>query len=146
MKSIAFSAAFIGLVQLGTLAIAADNYRQAYAAAQETGKPLVVLVGADWCPGCQTMHNTVMPQLASRGDLNKVAFAQVNTDREGPLANQLMSGTRIPQLVMYTKTADGWRVDRMVGAQSPESVEEFLSRASAMQTVAAVQNSDSPTE
>jgi len=88
----------------------------------------------------------VMPELAARGALSNVAFAQVNTDREGPLANQLMTGSRIPQLVMYTKTADGWRVDRMVGAQSPEAVEEFLGRATTTATVAAVQSSDSPTE
>ena len=146
MKCVAFSAAFIAVAQLGILAFGADNYRQAYNASQETGKPLVVLVGADWCPGCQMMHNTVMPELAARGALSNVAFAQVNTDREGPLANQLMTGSRIPQLVMYTKTADGWRVDRMVGAQSPEAVEEFLGRATTTATVAAVQSSDSPTE
>lgn len=135
------SFALAALLQVSLLATGTDNYKNAYEETQETGKPLVVLVGADWCPGCQTMHNSVMPELASRGDLKKVSFAQVNTDREGTLANQLMAGNRIPQLIMYTKTADGWKIDRMIGAQSPEAVEEFLSKASTpTQTVAAVQS------
>ncbi len=144
MNSIALTA----LLQVSLLATGADTYKTAYQDTVDTGKPLVVLVGADWCPGCQTMRNTVMPKLAARGDLNKVAFAHVNTDREGPLANQLMSGTRIPQLVIYTKTAEGWHVDRMIGAQSPEAVEEFIARATpaTTTTMASVHKDQTPTE
>lgn len=143
MNSIALTA----LLQVSLLATGADNnYRQAYQDTQDTGKPLVVLVGADWCPGCQTMQNKVMPTLAAHGDLNKVAFAHVNTDREGPLAHQLMSGNTIPQLVMFTKTADGWKLQRMVGAQSPEAVQEFIGKATTTQTVASLQKKQSPAD
>lgn len=134
MNSIVLTA----LLQVSLLATGADSYDQAYQVTQETGKPLVILVGADWCPGCQTMRNTVMPQVASRGDLKNVSFAHVNTDRDGTLARQLMSGNLIPQLVMYTKTESGWKIDRLVGAQSPEAVEAFLGRAAPAQAVASL--------
>jgi thioredoxin-like negative regulator of GroEL len=79
-----------------------------------------------------------MPAVEQHGDLTKVSFAHVNTDRERELANQLMAGNMIPQLIMYTKTADGWKVDRMIGAQSPEAVEEFLNKAIPTATLASV--------
>ncbi len=119
-----------------------DNYADAYKATQDTGKPLCILVGADWCPACQAMRNSVIPAVAAHGDLKNVAYAHVNTDRDGELAQQLLSGNSIPQLVIYTKTTTGWKLQRLVGAQSPEAVEDVINQASAASvaahTVAAV--------
>jgi hypothetical protein len=61
--------------------------------------------------------------------LEKVAFAVVNTDQERKLARQLMSGGAIPQLIVYHKTADGWRRQSLVGAQSPSTIESMINRA-----------------
>lgn len=105
---------------------AADTYEAAYKSAQETGKPLVVLIGADWCPACQTMKTSVMPKLETGGKLKDVAFATVNIDHQGKIGRAMMEGNLIPQLVMYTKTADGWKRERLVGGQSTEAVEKFL--------------------
>jgi thioredoxin-like negative regulator of GroEL len=106
----------------------AATYADAHKVATETGKPLVVLVGADWCPGCRTMKNSAIPQVQQRGGLNKVSFAMVNTDHEHALAQQLMSGGSIPQLIMYRKTADGWQRTSLVGAQSPSQIESFINQ------------------
>jgi thiol-disulfide isomerase/thioredoxin len=103
------------------------SYDEAYRlATADEGRPLVVLVAADWCPACQMMKQSVMPQLQQRGSLSRVAFAVVNADRDSQLAGQLMQGNTIPQLVMYTKTDKGWSRRQLTGSQSVTDVEGFL--------------------
>lgn len=119
--------------------LASHTYAAAYQEAQESGKPLVVLVGASWCPACQSMKTSTMPAVAAHGGLSNVAFAYVNTDAQSSLATQLMEGGLIPQLVVYEKTADGYKLSRLVGAQSAESVEGLL-RPAAERAIAARQN------
>ena len=84
----------------------------------QTGRPLVVLVGADWCPHCRVMKQSTLPQVAQRGLLGKVAFAEVNSDHEGALASQLMEGGPIPQLIMYRKSGDGWQRTSLIGSRA----------------------------
>ena len=117
------------VVVFAAAAGAADTYEAAYKTMQETGKPLVVLIGADWCPACQTMKQSVMPKLESDGTLDDVAFAIVDTDRQGELARSMMRGNSIPQLVMYIKTDDGWKLQRLVGGQSTSAVQRFVANA-----------------
>ena len=105
-----------------------DEYSQAYLQASATGQPMMVLVGADWCPACVTMKSSVIPEIRRRGSLGKVAFAQVNTDRQSILANQLMTGGGIPQLILYYQAADGWKRIQVNGSVSAETVESFINR------------------
>jgi thiol-disulfide isomerase/thioredoxin len=103
------------------------TYEVAYnKAVAEKGTPLVVLVGADWCPACQAMKQSVLPQVKRDGGLTRVAFAMVNTDRDSVLAHQLMVGGSIPQLVMFVKTDDGWTRRQLTGNQSVSLVEGFI--------------------
>jgi thioredoxin-like negative regulator of GroEL len=106
-----------------------STYANAYKVTQDSGKPLVVLIGADWCPYCQVMKTSVMPQVAAHGDLQNVSYAYVNSDQQNELAGKLLSGKSIPQMVMYEKTADGWKQTRLIGGQSAEAVEGFLGAA-----------------
>lgn len=108
--------------------LAPNSYAAAYKDAVENGKSIVVLVGADWCPACQSMKTSVMPQLAAQGGLKDVSFALVNTDRQSELAKQMLAGNSIPQLVMYEKTAEGWKIKRLVGGQSVSAVEQFIGK------------------
>ncbi len=96
--SLALAASMVGEVK---------SYASAYASAQQTGKPMLVLIGAEWCPGCRTMKSQVMPRMSSAGKLKDVEFAVVDTDREDALSDKLLRGNLIPQLVLITKTADG---------------------------------------
>lgn len=114
------------LLQVVAMAPGGNDYATAFEETQQTGKPLVVLVGADWCPGCRQMKYTTIPQLQRNGQLQGVAFAYVNTDQQRRLAGQLMRGNSIPQLVMYRKTDDGWMRKHLTGAQSQSSVASFL--------------------
>ncbi len=72
------------------------------------------------------MKKTVIPQVRKRGLLRKVAFAMVNPDRDRELADKLIGGGPVPQLVMYRKTPDGWTRQVLVGGQTVEAVEQFI--------------------
>ena len=92
----------------------------------DTGRPMVILVGADWCPACQTMKNDVVPQVKRRGLLGRVAYAVVNLDRQRDLGRQLVADGPIPQFIMYRKTREGWKRRRLIGGQNVETVEAFI--------------------
>lgn len=114
------------LLQAAAVSAGSHDYATAFKETEETGRPLVVLIGADWCPGCRQMKYTTIPALEKKGGLRNVAFAYVNTDRQGGLAGKLMRGSSIPQLVLYQKTDGGWTRKQLTGAQSTTNVEEFL--------------------
>ena len=123
----------VALVQTAILATGPDvtpvsfeTYAKARRTTTETGKPMVIMVGTDWCSPCQTMKKSVLPRVRERGLLRKVAVALVNPDRDRQLATELTGGGPIPQLVMYRKSGDGWMRKKLVGGQSVETVEEFI--------------------
>jgi thioredoxin-like negative regulator of GroEL len=117
------------LLQAAALSAPAHDYATAFRETENSGRPLVILIGADWCPGCRQMKYTTIPQLERKGGLRNVAFAYVNTDQQGRLAGKLMQGSSIPQLVMYQKTDKGWTRKQLTGAQSASRVEAFLGEA-----------------
>ena len=108
--------------------IAADpeSYAEAHRVTTETGRPMVVMVGADWCPACREMKETVLPQVRQTGVLRRVVFAIVNLDRERELGRRLTRGGPIPQLLMFRRTTNGWRLRKLVGCKNPKAVETFI--------------------
>jgi thiol-disulfide isomerase/thioredoxin len=106
---------------------ATNTYPAAYQRTTETGRPLVVLVGADWCPACVQMKNNVIPQLEKQGGLEKVSFCTINTDQDQELAKKLMRGGSIPQLIMFRRTRRGWVRKQLNGAQSVTETQSFVS-------------------
>ncbi|MEX2186341.1 MAG: thioredoxin family protein [Pirellulales bacterium] len=113
------------------------TYEQAYREAQANGRPLVVLVGADWCPGCQTMKGGVLARMMRSGKLSRVNYAVVNTDRERELAGKLMSGGSIPQLIVFSKkNATQWSRDQITGATGEDTVATMIDRAAKTADVA----------
>jgi thioredoxin-like negative regulator of GroEL len=116
-------------LSLSALTADTQGYRQAYnTAVNDSSRPLVVLVGADWCPACQAMKTSVLPQVQQLGGLNHVAFAMVNVDRESSIAKELMQGNSIPQLVMFVKTEKGWSRQQLTGNQSVSAVQGFVAQ------------------
>ena len=107
---------------------AIDDYASARAKTEKTGQPIVILVGADWCPACVVMKKDVMPKVRKQGILKQVAYATVNLDKQGKLGRQLTDGGPIPQMIMYRKTRKGWLRRRLIGGQSPKTIESFIKR------------------
>ena len=126
------------LMQTMLLGAGPQTYDEAYKQAETNGQPILVLVGADWCPGCRTMKGGVLPKLQAGGKLKPVNFALVDTDESATLAAHLMRGNSIPQLIVYAKTEKGWHREQITGATSEEEVEQLIKRATDAQAAAKV--------
>jgi thiol-disulfide isomerase/thioredoxin len=115
------------LLQAAILGAGDDSYAEAHRETTQTGKPMVVMVEADWCGPCQNMKNNVLPQVKRRGALARVAFAHVNVDRDPDLVRGLLANGPIPRLIMYRKNKQGtWMRQELVGSQSVKTVEQFI--------------------
>ncbi len=115
-----------------------QQYADAYQRSLRSGRPLVVLLGADWCPGCRVMKGRVMPEVAKEGGLRDVEYVYVDIDRQPELGDQLSRSNSIPQLLRFTPTRDGWQSGLLTGAHSPQTVASFIN-AGFVRTASAVQ-------
>jgi thioredoxin-like negative regulator of GroEL len=112
--------------------LAADpvSYEAAFKDAQTRDRPLLVLIGAPWCPGCQTMKKNLLPEMAKKGKLDAISYATVDADAEPELASQLMRGRGIPQLIVFSKKADGkWHREQLNGEAGEKDVQALIARA-----------------
>jgi thiol-disulfide isomerase/thioredoxin len=108
------------------------SYEQAYAQSQTSGQPLVVLVGAQWCPACVSMKHGVIPRMHRGGQLNGVNYAEVDADSESELAGRLMRGGAIPQLIVFSRGPSGqWQRHQITGGTSEAGVTALIDRAQA---------------
>jgi len=116
----------VALMQISAVGAEQGTFEQAYQRSLTTGRPLVVLIGAAWCPACQKMRNSILPQVAEAGGLNKVAFTYVDFDQQRQLASRLSRAKSIPQLIRFDRTASGWKTKCLIGAKSPREVYNFI--------------------
>jgi len=117
-------------LQHALLAAEPASYEVAFKDAQTRNRPLMVLIGAPWCPGCQTMKTQLLPQMARQGRLDSVSYATINADEEQELASQLMRGSGIPQLIIFSKRADGkWHREQITGEADEKGVQMLITRA-----------------
>lgn len=117
------------ILQSATVGADAVPYREALKASQSSDQPLVVLVGTDWCPGCVTMKRRIVPNLLRRGKLRSVQMAMVDADSDPALARKLMRGKSIPQLIVFSRSDDGWKREHFTGPQAEATVEAAVERA-----------------
>lgn len=108
----------------------ATTYEVAFKEAHQQERPLLVLVGATWCGGCQTMKSSVMPNMARTGALGGVCYAAVDADAEPELARSLLRGNTIPQLIIFSKSTEGkWVRQQLTGTATESEVKALISRA-----------------
>ena len=115
-------------VQVALLLAGVEDYQQAYGEASEQGKPLLILVGAEWCPGCRTMKQQHVPELQRSGGLKHVVYTSVDSDEKPTLSNRLLRGSAIPQLIMFTRKETGWRRAQLTGVHEPAEIRRFIDR------------------
>ncbi|MFO0410935.1 MAG: thioredoxin family protein, partial [Planctomycetota bacterium] len=53
-------------------------YEVAYRKARDERKPLLILVGADWCPACKTLKADTIVPMRDSGALKEVVFTQLD--------------------------------------------------------------------
>ena len=111
------------------------DYETALAESQQESKPLVVLIGAPWCASCQVMKRETIEPMVASGKLENVVVTFLNKDERPELAQQLMKGETLPQIVVFTKQTGGWKRFSLTGMQSQTRMAELLDRATAAETL-----------
>ena len=120
------SIALATLLQVSMLGAHAQEYVDAVARSEATGRPLVVLLGAEWCRGCQVMEKKTIPEVYRLGGMRNVEYATVDVDDEPEIAAKLSLAKSIPQLIRFDRTRDGWAARVLVGARDVKTVTEFV--------------------
>lgn len=124
--ALAFILAVTGTGKEGSL-----NYEEAFAKAEKEKKPLLILVGARWCASCQVMKRDTIEPMKESGDLKEVVVALIDKDERPELAEQLMRGETLPQVVVFSQSTGAWKRFSLTGMQSKSRIGELLQRASA---------------
>lgn len=104
------------------------DYEAALAESQQASKPLVVLIGAPWCASCQVMKRETIEPMMESGKLEHVVVTYVDKDERPELAQQLMKGETLPQIVVFAKRPEGWKRFSLTGMQSQGRMAELLRR------------------
>lgn len=99
-----------------------SDYHAARAACEAGKRPFLVLVGAEWCPGCEAAKRLIEPMIAA-GDFAGCPACYVEHGQPGvpntpehDLADQLLQGISprlIPQCIVYWKTSQCWERERV---------------------------------
>lgn len=113
------------------------DYSTAYHRSAEDNRPLLVLVTAQWCPPCQTMKATTIPELVAKNAFAGVNYATVDYDAQPEIATQLIGDRGLPQLLLFRKVNDQWERRYLAGIQSVSGVETFMRDAGALAAPAA---------
>lgn len=93
-----------------TLAMAAPaagaihpTYAAALAAQAKSGRPLVVIVGAVWCPSCVRMKKE-LGAVQRAGTFRDVELVQIDFDKQRALSMAITKGSsRLPVVAVYWK-------------------------------------------
>ncbi len=132
-----FSAAIVALAAQTAVAQQSVDYKTAYQRAQAGDKPLLVLVTAEWCPPCQNMKQTTIPQLMQKSAFKDFHYSTVDLDKDSKVARQLIGNAGVPQLIMFEKQNGKWLRRRLPGYKTVEIVEAFVAQANTFRTASA---------
>jgi len=108
-----------------------QDYTLAYKKSVEQNKPLMVVVGAPWCPACTVLKNSTIMPMAATGELDEVSVAVINKDDDPELVEQLTKGEKmLPQIIMFTKNdTGGWNRQLLKGFQPKQPVRSLIRSA-----------------
>ncbi|QDT06778.1 Thioredoxin [Rubripirellula lacrimiformis] len=107
-----------------------QKYADAYQASVEQQKPLMVVVGAPWCPACNVLKDTTIKQMAEMGELDSVSLAVINKDEDPELVKQLTAGDQLlPQIIVFTQDNGRWKRRKLLGYQPKQPVRSLIRKA-----------------
>jgi thiol:disulfide interchange protein len=103
-----------------------QDYTAAYREMERTGRPMVVLVTAEWCAPCQQLKHDVLPNPQIKDLLENFSCAMVDLDADPSLAQKLSGAAGVPFMAVYVPDGDGWQRRTIRGYQSVESLARFI--------------------
>ena len=104
-----------------------QNYADAYRNSISEQKPLLVVVGAPWCPACTSLKESTIKPMADSGELDEVSFAMINKDEDPELARELTKGEQlIPQIILFTPKEGSWKRQKLRGFQSRQPIRRLI--------------------
>lgn len=107
-----------------------QKYSEAYEQSVKQHKPLMVVVGAPWCPACNVLKESTLRPMAKTGELDEVSLAVINRDDEPELAAQLTEGEQmLPQIILYTQDQGRWQRRKLRGFQPKQPIRSLIRRA-----------------
>jgi thioredoxin len=92
----------------------------------EAGQPVLVDFWAPWCGPCRIV-GPIMDQLAAESG-GRYRIAKLNVD-ENPMTASRYQIASIPTMLIFK---NGSLIDRLVGAQPKQAIEDRLNRASTL--------------
>ena len=95
------------------------SYAEAEKAAKASGKPMLLVFSASWCPPCQANKRNVYPSDAVKPFHDKFVWAYIDTDKKVNSAISRKYGVRGIPHVQFA-TSDGKALDKAVGGTSPD--------------------------
>lgn len=88
------------------------DYDSTLQIAKADNAPLLVLIGAEWCPYCKLVYRRIDGMKASKA--LSTAFAYIDEDKQPSLAVRLKRGNGLPQLFYWRSANDtraaSWRM------------------------------------
>lgn len=109
-----------------------QSYADAYKESVSEEKPLMVVVGAPWCPACNVLKQSTITPMVKTGELGDVSLAVIDRDQEPELVEQLTGGEKmLPQIIVFSKdeTTGSWKRRRLLGFQPKQPVRSLIRRA-----------------
>lgn len=107
------------------------SYADAYTESVQEHKPLMVVVGAPWCPACNVLKQSTIAPMAKTGELTNVSVAVINKDNDPELVEELTEGNKmLPQIIMFSQDSRGkWHRSKLLGFQPKQPVRSLIRRA-----------------
>lgn len=103
----------------------ASSLKQATNAAEKSGKPVILVFSAVWCPPCQMMKKEVYPSAEVKALHDKFEWAYIDVDEESNAAAATKFGVQgIPHIQFLSK--DGKDLGNQVGGTSPSDFAHTL--------------------
>ncbi|MGH6737105.1 MAG: thioredoxin family protein [Methyloceanibacter sp.] len=123
----AFLTGLVALILVGSMPASAAEWKDftadAFAAAQNEGKPILVDVFAAWCPVCRA-QNPILVKLTSEPKYKDLVVFKIDFDTQKDALRALNAQSQ-STLIVYKGTTE---LDRSVGDTSAFSIEGMLDK------------------
>lgn len=104
------------------------SHAAALKASKESGKPVVMIFSASWCPPCQANKKNVYPSKEVKAHHDQFVWAYLDADDDANIPAMQKAGVNgIPHIEIIDKT--GKTIGQAIGGTSPAAFAKVLEEA-----------------